>query len=227
MRGTHRRNRLVAGSGVIVLWTVLLVALGLPALGLALPLAVGAFVLGGAARDRWPSAFVLRSAARRRLRAASALGRRLGGRALSSVRTMRVAPSRREAWELNRAALDHRRAGRLEAAIACCEHALALATRLRERRDQALTLNSLGLALAQAGATDRAGECFLQAASILRELEQRHLEGQVLANLGALRERQQQRDEAHECWRRALALLDAGSREHGRLSQRFAAAVEP
>jgi tetratricopeptide (TPR) repeat protein len=131
--------------------------------------------------------------------------------------------ARRELWQLNRAASDHRREGRLEDAIACCERALAVAEESGDRRDQALTLNSLALALASAGDTERAGECFGRAAAIMREVEDPHVEGQVLANLGALHQRQEQSQQALACWQRALELLEPGSEEHGRLSQRVGA----
>jgi tetratricopeptide (TPR) repeat protein len=233
MLAPPRSPRFLAGTGFVVFWTLLLVAIGLPAVGLALPAGVAAFALGRAARDRWPPAFVLPSAPREHFHALAAFTRRSAALAHGRIEaaavfvgTMRTARSRREAWELNRAAVDHRRAGRLEAAIACCEHALAVVKRVRDRRDEALTLNSLGLALAEAGDSDRASACFLRAAAILRDLEHPHLEGQVLANLGALRERQQQRDEALSCWREALELLETGSQEHERLLQRVGTPVE-
>jgi len=133
-----------------------------------------------------------------------------------------VSASRRAAWELNRAAAEHRREGRLDEAIEACERALAIVKELNDRREEALTLNSLGLALGRRGDPELASACFERSALIFHELESRHLEGQVLANLGTLREQQERPDEAVQCWRDALACLDGGSAERDRVAEHLA-----
>ena len=133
-----------------------------------------------------------------------------------------VTASRRAAWELNRAAAEHRREGRIDEAIEACERALAIVKDLNDRREEALTLNSLGLALGRRGDPELASACFERSASIFHELESRHLEGQVLANLGTLREQQERPDEAVQCWREALACLDGGSAERDRVAVHLA-----
>jgi tetratricopeptide (TPR) repeat protein len=234
------RTRLAAAVGLLALWGFLLMLAGAGAPALVLPILAVAFVIGGAARDRWPPLLFHRVFARVRARATAGTNgvRSLVVGAVRSVRAVVAGladrrrrwkerrfsrSSARAAFELNRAANEHRRHGRLEAAIVCGEHALAILTSLGDRRGEALTLNGLGLALDRAGHVERAEACFERAAAILGELDERELEGQVLANLGNFHERRERLERAQECWRDALTRLDGSSPAYERLSERVAA----
>lgn len=204
-RLTAHSTRIAAVAGLLTLWVAILAIAGAGARALALPLFVGAFLVGAVVREYWrPIPFLDRAgpAARSLGRSAIRAGHALRSWAVALAERRRrwkerrfSRSSARNAWELSRAAAEHRRQGRLEAAVVCCEHALAIERSLGDRRGEALTLNSLGLALAQSGSSERANDCFESAAAILAELEERELEAQVLANLANLHARRERHEQ--------------------------------
>jgi len=187
-------------AGLVALWTAILAITGAGPIGLALP-AVAAAVLVVAARahdwrrprvsfpvpDRPSVRRAVARASHHAARAAHAIRRRA-----TALRGPTDADRLRgQLRELNRAASEHRHAGRAEAAVVCCEHALAMAIATGDRRDEALTLNSLGLALAQRGDADRSEECLRRAAKILAELDELDLGAKVRANVVNLHARRE------------------------------------
>jgi len=186
-------------AGLVALWTAILAITGVGPIGLALP-AVAAAVLLVAARVRdWRPRITIPSPGRQSVGRTAARASHHAARATHAIRRRATAlrgPThadrlRGQLRELNRAASEHRHAGRAEAAVVCCEHALAMAIATGDRRDEALTLNSLGLALAQRGDADRSEECLRRAAKILAELDELDLGAKVRANVVNLHARRE------------------------------------